>query len=166
MKTIYVDMDGVLCDFEKRYYEIYNILPKDVRDKKDSKTYSEYWHKFIDTKEFLFLDRCKGFYKLVNFISKTKDTKVCILSSSGGPERHNDVVTQKLQWLNLNGLWMWPAIIVPGRRYKAMFANETSFLIDDTEDVVKSFVAGGGYSVIHADVDYTIHTLKEFLNGC
>ena len=31
---LYIDMDGVLCDFEKRYTEIFDVSPKLTRDNK------------------------------------------------------------------------------------------------------------------------------------
>lgn len=165
MKTIYVDMDGVLTEFEKKYIELYGLSPKEVRDQKHG-LYSQYWNKFVDAQQFVWLDRHKGYTKLVSYLQSLVDIKIYILSSSGGGSTHNAVVTQKIKWLEMNGLQDWPAIIVPGRRYKSNFANQKSFLIDDTADVVSSFVKNKGHSVIHADVDYTIHILKEFVDGC
>jgi hypothetical protein len=162
MKTIYVDMDGVLTEFEKRYTELYGLSPKKVREHKHS-LYSQNWNKFVDAEQFIWLDRHKGYDKLVSYLRSLKDIKIYILSSSGGDITHNAVVYQKLKWLDMNGLRDWPAIIVPGRRFKSNFANKESFLIDDTVDVVTSFTKHGGESVVHADVDYTIHILKEFI---
>ena len=32
---IYLDLDGCICDFEKRYEELYGATPKDSRDRKE-----------------------------------------------------------------------------------------------------------------------------------
>lgn len=164
MKTIYVDMDGVLTDFERRYTARYGMSPKDVRDQKNG-SYSKHWHDFVDTDQFATLDQFKGAIKLVNYLNGLSKVDIKILTSSGGNDKHNQVAAQKLRWVNENLTVQWPVIVVPGRRFKSLFAAPTNFLIDDTEDVVTAFKKAGGHSVIHADVDYTIYILEEFLSG-
>ena len=44
IKKIYLDMDGVLCDFEKKFTEYYGILSLAKRDRKE---WSKDWEDFI-----------------------------------------------------------------------------------------------------------------------
>ena len=56
VKKIYLDMDGVLCDFEKKFTEYYGFLSLAKRDRKQ---WSGDWEDFILNK--------KGFEKLDSF---------------------------------------------------------------------------------------------------
>ena len=45
IEKIYLDMDGVLCNFERRYFQLYNELPGSMRDRKD---FNIHWDNFIE----------------------------------------------------------------------------------------------------------------------
>ena len=171
MKYIYVDMDGVLTNFERRYIELFNQEPKETRDKKNGNKgqYSKNWTTFVESSQFSSLDWMPRGSAIVNTIRHYEQQykiEVKLLTSSGGTDQHNSVTEQKLRWVKQNTI-PWPAIVVPGRRYKKLFANKDSFIIDDTPDVIEAFVSNGGHGVIHDDksYDYTIFRMKEFLDG-
>lgn len=169
MKTIFVDMDGVLTNFEKMYTQVCGMSPKDGRDSKTKGIFRENWNKFIDEGSFKCLEYFPGAEELISTLDSFNVQKV-ILTSSGGMERHNDVMKQKLFWLSSRGI-KWPAIVVPGRRYKAGFATGSdALLIDDTLDVIESFRARGGMAIHHTDVDRTLNVVRQcmqegFVNG-
>ena len=52
MKKLFVDMDGVLADFEKRYRALFGAEPGEDRDVK----FSERWRYFVDDDNFETLD--------------------------------------------------------------------------------------------------------------
>lgn len=170
MKYVYVDMDGVLTDFERRYRELFGEDPKETRDKKNGNKgqYSKNWHDFVQGNNFATLDWHPGGREIVEqleFIESFYNVEIKVLTSSGGTDRHNEVAKQKLKWIDTQFI-AWPTIVVPGRRYKQLFANKDSFIIDDTPDVIEKFVANKGNGVLHAgDVGYTLHILKGFLDG-
>lgn len=161
MKTIFVDMDGVLCDFDKRYTEIFKMTPFEVRNDRVNKLYSQHWHQFVDGMNFSSLDWFEGGEKLFKYLNSLKEQK-CILSSSGGFDRHSEVQAQKFSWLALHNI-KWPAVVVPGRRFKSGFASSSSFIIDDTPDVSASFIEKGGHGIVHKNVDETIAKLEKWL---
>jgi hypothetical protein len=52
---------------------------------------------------------------------------------------------------------------VAGRSKKAEYATPDSILIDDTEDVIKSFRAAGGIGIHHKALGNTIKLLDIYL---
>ena len=84
IEKIYLDLDGVLCNFEKRYIELYNEAPSVMREKKLS---SKNWHNFVQTKQFEKLEYFPGAKDLIKYVNKTK-IPVEILSSSGGKRKN------------------------------------------------------------------------------
>lgn len=155
-KIIFVDMDGVLSDFEKRYLDLFNESPIATRDRKHERgAYGRNWQAFIDGENFATLDKFTGFETLVSFLNSLSKVNIKILTSSGGDDRHNDVARQKMEWTKKQGI-DWPVVVVPGRRFKAAFANEKTFLIDDTVSNIEGFIASGGSAVLHTNVDDTI----------
>lgn len=165
MKTIYVDMDGVLSDFDKHYHDMFGVLPRQVRETKVKGQYTEYWNKIIDARGFANLPLFPGAEELVSYLNTLdrKKVNICILTSSGGFDRHVDVQDQKLYWLAYYKM-KFPAVVVPGRRFKSGFADDRSFLIDDTLSNIEEFIAAGGEAVQHTNASVTISKLKEWLS--
>lgn len=147
MKTVFVDMDGVLTDFNSNYKKINGMTAQEVRNSRDRKEFSAYWEKYITSNGFADQDWFQGAQELVEFLNK-QNVQKCILSSSGGMKFHNIVQAQKHIWLMDHGI-NWPVVIVPGRRFKAGFASSSTALIDDTADVIQSFTSAGGLGILH-----------------
>lgn len=147
MKTVFVDMDGVLTDFNSNYKKINGMTAQEVRNSCDRKEFSLYWERYIMLNGFASQDWFQGAQELVEFLNK-QDVQKCILSSSGGMKSHNVVQAQKHIWLMDHGI-TWPVVVVPGRRFKAGFASATTALIDDTADVIESFTSAGGLGILH-----------------
>jgi hypothetical protein len=155
---IYLDMDGVLCNFEKRYTELYNESPNSSRDKK---SWSENWTDFIMTKQFETLDIFPGAIELLRYVRRT-ELPIEMLTSSGGAKYHNLVAEQKDIWLKKQGL-AYKRNVVPQRSLKASYATPNTILIDDTEDVIAVFNKAGGIGILHKDIGETLQTLDSVL---
>lgn len=165
MKTIYVDMDGVLSDFEKGYTNKFGISPHAASKDRVNKKFSANWQTFIDDSEFSKLATMPNMNKLVDYLLEIQNTynyNVAILSSSGGFDNHYKVAQQKMNWLLKHKIF-WPAIIVPSKKMKARFADPSSFLIDDTPYNVESFKDAQGHAVLHGSVDNTILKLQDWI---
>jgi hypothetical protein len=160
IKKIYLDMDGVLCNFEKRYIERYGTGP--LGEDRDRKEFSKNWHDFVLSGQFETLDWFAGGKELIEYVNST-GIRVEILSSSGGIPYHTEVRDQKIKWLCENGL-NYAVNIVPGRKVKKYFSYEGNLLIDDTPDVIEAFNKGPGVGILHKDLDVTLETLEILLN--
>ena len=154
VNTIYLDMDGVLTDFDKKYRELFGSDPALVRH---NKARCNNWEAFVQGKHFEHLDWHSGGQELLRYL-KTLKVNIEILSSSGGEKFHDEVTRQKLAWLKKHHI-NYKANIVAGRRLKADYANQNAILIDDTKDNVEQFYGAGGHGIYHTDVHKTIGEL-------
>jgi hypothetical protein len=156
---IYLDLDGVICNFEKKFVQYYGPL---ATAKRDAKEWNKDWEDFIIHKKgFEQLEWFPGGQDLLKYLVSTK-MPIEILSSSGGEKFHGEVTAQKIHWLRKHGI-QYKANIVPGRKKKAAYANDAAILIDDTEDNIHEFNQAGGVGILHKDSGKTIKTLKELL---
>ena len=152
-------MDGVLCNFEKRFTELYG---KDALGSRDRKNFTTNWPNFIMDGNFENLEWFPGGKELLDFIQNETDWEVEILSSSGGEKFHSEVAAQKVVWLCNNGI-PYKANIVPGRKHKTAYATPETILIDDTEDIIVNFNAAGGLGILHKDANETLAKLRTLL---
>jgi hypothetical protein len=162
MLTIYLDMDGVICDFNKEYKKTFGLMPAEVdRDKKE---FSKNWVVFCEGKHFEKLDWWPGAKDLLDAVSeiaKDPDVRVEMLTSTGIQKYHESVKAQKNKWLSDHGISYF-ANCVPGRTKKKYYAEPWTVLIDDTDDVIDAFNENGGYGILHRDVSDTITLLKSY----
>lgn len=153
-------MDGVLCNFEKRFTELYG---EDALGSRDRKNFTTNWPNFIMDGNFESLEWFPGGKELLEFIQNETDWEVEILSSSGGERFHSEVAVQKVTWLCNNGI-PYKANIVPGRKHKTAYATPETILIDDTEDIIVNFNAAGGVGILHKDINETLAKLRTLLD--
>ena len=154
---IYLDMDGVLADFDKRYTELFGERPTDVQRR--AKHFWANWEKFIQGANFSTLDKHEDADTLLHYVHELR-VPVEILSSSGGDKFHSEVTWQKTVWLCNHGI-PYKANIVPGGKKKAELAHPWHILVDDTEHVVENYRAAGGTAILHKDINFTLSELSR-----
>lgn len=152
--TIFVDMDGVIADFDKRYFELFG-------EAKSKEKFNERFQQFIESRQFETLDLLPGAIKLINFLSAYNIPKR-ILSSTARPIYYRKISDQKQVWLK-NNFIRWPQIFVPGASIKRHWATPNSILIDDHLLNIEDWNKNGGIGIHHKDVDITIETLKKYI---
>jgi len=154
---IYLDMDGVIADFNKRYKELYKIEPKDADT---YKTFDKFFTMFIAERQFAKLDLMPDAMELINYL-RSLPIPTEILSSTSSEKRDAEIREQKIDWLNKHNI-EFPVNLVPGKRFKRDFSNENSLLIDDTPQNIDQWRSEGGVGILHTNTITTIGILKMY----
>ncbi len=146
MITLYLDMDGVLCNFDKAY-RTYD--PQKADRKRFRQAVMEY-HIFED------LEFMPDAQELLNHVSKLREVDVQMLTSMGTYEslQANAAKTQKMRWLDKNNIPYKPNF-VHSKAEKAKYATPSSILIDDSVGCITPFVAAGGHGILHTNASQT-----------
>ena len=155
---IYLDMDGVICDFMKRYEELYHHVPR--RDETKKELHNNF-DNFIKTKQFETLDLMPDAKTLLDYL-RNQPVPVEILSSTAFEKVHDDISQQKSIWLENHGI-DFPRNFVPGKALKYKFATPTSLIIDDTLSVIDDWKEAGGPAIHHKNARETMVMLKFYL---
>lgn len=158
IQTVYVDMDGVIADFSKRYKEKFRVTPEETRS---NKQFGGFFKKFIEDGEFSTLDLMPDALELLSYLNSF-DVPKEILSSTARPENHGMIAPQKQMWLNKHNI-LYKANFVPGKSLKYKYATPDSIIIDDTKSVIDDWNKAGGIGILHTDAVSTIAMLKMYL---
>jgi len=150
-------MDGVICDFYKRYIGMYGVVPSEV----SKKEFDLHFKDFIETRQFATLDLMPDAMVLVDFL-KGLSVPTEILSSTSNESRHNEISEQKIEWLKNHHIDFKPNL-VPGKRLKKTYASPTTILIDDTPQNIDQWRLNGGIGILYDNVTTTIGILKMYV---
>lgn len=160
-RIVYLDLDGVLCDFDKGFYDITGKIPDETPD-------SELWgdiDSYGKAKFFSELDWMPGGKELWNFVINNF-LKVKILSSLGKSDKIDKQTTQgKLIWLrhNIPTLQLDDIILVDNKHKKRHYSKSADIIIDDTPEVIEEWIRKGGIGIFHETVKNTIAQLKQYV---
>jgi len=158
ISCIYLDMDGVIADFVRRYRELYHMDPAQAEGQKK---FDHFFDDFIATNQFATLDLMPGAMEGINFLRKAP-VPTQMLSSTSNEERYDDISKQKMVWLQTHGITFNP-IFVPGKRLKQHYAAPDKIIIDDTESVIDQWKAKGGIGILHKDWSTTLAILRLYV---
>jgi len=158
ISCIYLDMDGVIADFEKRYIELFGVAPQEAEK---SKKFDHYFEMFIANNGFADLPLMPGAMEGIDFLRKCS-APTQMLTSSSDEKRHDAVSKQKLVWLQKHGITFNP-IVVPGKALKQQYAAPDKILIDDMEINIQQWRDKGGIGILHKDWPTTLVILKMYV---
>lgn len=152
--TLYLDMDGVLADFNKEY-------TKYDPDKSDRKRFRS---AVMDSKIFERLEFMPDTQELLNHVSRLRDINIEILTSMGThePLQANEAKMQKLKWLQEKNI-PYKANFVNNKQQKANYATDHSILIDDSSGCIGPFISAGGHGILHNKTSETIRILDSVI---
>ena len=153
--TIYLDMDGVIADFDKGYSSIYGI------NCRDDPNADIRWYEFVKNDGFRNLPTTIDFTVLTTKLFSL-DVNVEILSSLSIRNNYKDVAKQKYAWLEEHRLGDLPVTFVRKKVEKSDYADNTTLLIDDSAGCVDPFRARGGFAIQHSSARKTINELRCF----
>lgn len=153
IKTIYLDMDGVIADFEKGVKDIGALEDGKIVWSKIHKVGPDFWAN-LD-----WMPASQTFYTWLKGFCKENKIDLCILSAAGIAD-YKATERGKQDWLDKNC-----ADIGKQNRYivqtgngksaaqcKAKFAAETALLIDDFSKNINAFIMAGGQGLLCRDL--------------
>jgi phosphoglycolate phosphatase-like HAD superfamily hydrolase len=156
MITLYLDMDGVLCNFDKAYRQI-------DPEKADRKKFREavFTYKIFEDLEFM-----PDAQELLNFVSKLDGITIEILTSMGTYDavQGNEAKYQKMHWLNKHNI-PYKANFVRAKQEKANFAHDKAILVDDSIGCITPFAAKGGHAIHHTRSSDSIQQIHDTIRG-
>ena len=156
MITLYLDMDGVLCNFDKAYRAIdpEKVYRKKFRD-------AVFIHKIFEDLEFM-----PDTQELLNYVCKLENINIEILTSMGTYDeiQGNHARSQKLHWLGKYNI-PYKANFVRAKQEKANFAHDRAILVDDSIGCITPFVAKGGHAIHHSRSIDTIQQIHDTIRG-
>lgn len=160
MPTTFVDLDGVLADFETGFQNIFGLHHKSISTKEVCErifSYPSFWENLPVMPKALQLYR-----------SIPSTTPVAILTGSFRPMNDNevtletyrdnlDVPLEKLCLRCVNGKKAWcdkylgpVEIIFSKSKNKQLYIREPGdILVDDNEDNIARWLAAGGFGILH-----------------
>lgn len=152
IKKIYLDMDGVLCDFHGGYRRLWNSNDFDREEFRAS---------VLKHKIFEHLDKLPDADVLLNYVRSLDGVEVEMLTSVGTfrVDQGAAAKEQKTNWLLNHGILFKPNFS-RNKEEKANFATPDSVLIDDSIGCVDPFRAKGGKAILHVSAESTITQLK------
>ena len=156
MITLYLDMDGVLCNFDKAY-RAFNPQKEDRK---------KFQSAVLDYRIFEDLEFMPDTQELLNFVSKLDNINIEILTSMGtfDIQQGESAKCQKIYWLNKHNIPYKPNF-VRCKEEKAQYATETSILVDDSIGCITPFNAKGGHGIIHTRSSDTIQQIHDTIRG-
>jgi hypothetical protein len=166
IKELYIDLDGCLCNFEKRFRELFHEPPQvnyPLSNTAKNKKFKQEFITFIDGKNFATLEPMPDFYQAALFLNKiSKKFPIYILSSTARPEYDKEIAAQKTQWLKTYDIH-FPTIFVPGKVLKQNYSGKGNVLIDDTLSNVIQWNNRGGIGIRHINWKNTIKQFNDLL---
>lgn len=156
-RRLFIDMDGVLADFDKGYEKVFEtkLLPRNVRE--DGAPGGINWEWVRGTPGFFRnLPPMPGAKQLWNFASRQG---AYILS--GCPDRFgSNIAWEKRMWVKANLGKDIPTITCPSKE-KCLYAHYGDVLVDDWEKYQSKWEAVGGVWITFKDMPQVITELRK-----
>jgi len=150
--VIYVDLDGVLADFDTQYFRVFRQPPN-----RDADEPPDMWDRIRESGRF-FRDMfpMPDAYELWRYLEPFNPTVL-----TGAPPSVPDAAEQKRAWVTAHFGATVPVICCKSRDKCKHMAEPGALLIDDWEKYRHLWLAAGGKWITHRNADSTIDQLLE-----
>ena len=152
--VIFVDMDGVLCNFDKMFKSKSNLLDR----KDESPEVQEKVRKFLGAQDETFWSTMEWMpdgRELWDFV-KDMNSKVC-----STPVRNDASKVGKLLWCKEH---LGEDVEVILTEDKEQYAGPTHILIDDRESNIDKWREAGGIGILYTSTKESIRQLEEIFD--
>lgn len=164
--TVYLDMDGVLCNFDKTFKALSDgVAPDEYEAEHGTK---KYWN--------LILEQGTGYWENMEPIPDMEELKeyvfsnflrIGILSSSSRKNHGSNIPKQgKVKFLRRHGFLthipLRNVIIVDSAQDKKNHAWTNKILVDDYDKNVRSWIGAQGIGILHKNARNTIRELSRY----
>jgi hypothetical protein len=149
---IFLDMDGVLCDFDNRFKEFSGLLPEKYIEKYNE---DSFW-RLINKEGVNFWSEMKWMNDGKLLWNYTKKYNPTLLSA---PSKKYESRLGKQLWVK-NNIPNTKLILTPASN-KKKYSGKNKILIDDREDNIEQWVSVGGIGIHHTSSINSIEQLKK-----
>lgn len=169
IKTLFLDMDGVLADFDGFYEKRFGYAPRDSRA---FKCWKENWKIWMEEESFQKLPMLRGAMDIISaatgLVYDGKVKSLEILSSTANEESFLSASMQKTRWIKDRGLFpVFDSInFVKDWKIKVNYIESSSdVIIDDNYKLVRGFRMNGANAIFHnGNHEDVIWQLRELAN--
>ena len=153
--NVYLDLDGVLADFDKHFKDKFGVCPQTLDD-------TTLWRMINSYPEFYEnLPLMPGAIELFEFLTDSFD--VTILTACPKSNYYKSAL-QKKAWVREHLCDKIVILPVMGGKNKGLFMHEQGdLLIDDMVKNCKAWDELGGKSIIHLDAQTTMKKIKKIM---
>ena len=158
MRRIFLDMDGVLADFDGFFLSSFGIATKDVTKK-------EMWKAIHGHDEFFYnLPMMEGALDLYAASCLYSAARAPIVLTSAGSSNFMHVAQQKKRWIQEHiGEYVTVIAVREGADKAAMVQNKGDILVDDWRKNCDAWEAVGGLAVKYENATQAIADLESLL---
>lgn len=147
---LYLDLDGVFADFEKKVKELSGFTPTELKSRGKG-----LWKFIMDDKQFFasleFMPDAEYLWEY------TKQYDPIFLTGAPPGERFQQ---QKRDWVSSKFGAQYETIVLP-KKDKQLHSGTGKVLVDDTHSNIEQWISAGGDGILHQkDVHQTIENVE------
>ena len=159
-RQLFVDLDGVLADFDRHYRDLFGIDPRRVRHTKDRAELDLFWDRIRQHGDFFSgMPMMRGARRLWTYCREMHPNPIIL---TGVPHSIPGVEAQKRAWVARHLTPRVEVICCPSRD-KCLHARPGDVLIDDLATFRDRWEAAGGiFLLFEGRVDATVREARLF----
>ena len=157
---VYLDMDGVLADFDQRFKDISGMAPKEFENKYGKKAF---WNLIDEDNKISFWVGIKPMPGAAALVNAVKKYNYELLTS---PSSKKQSYLGKILWVRNHSDILGGKPRINFKRAKEKHEvkpelSQTDILIDDREDTIGRWNAAGGTGIVYKSIGQVLNDLKK-----